>query len=257
MDIIEGFLFIMIGVYKITSPSKKVYVGQSTDIKRRWDEYRRLECKSQTRLYRSFKKYGVEYHKFEVLCQCSFEELNEMERFYQDAFCVINKQGLNCLLTKTTDRKMEVSDETKKKISNANKNPSIETIKKLSLSHMGKKANKDTILKMSIAKKGKKKSLETRERMSIAMKKLMTEERKKQLGDLNRNPSEETRAKIGMFHKGKTVSDETRAKISAAKKGKKLSEEHKEKVSAALKGHVVSEETRAKLSIANKKNKLL
>ena len=144
------------GIYKITSPSKKVYIGQSFDIKKRWCKYKNLHCKSQTRLYNSFLKYGVDKHIFEVLCQCSIEQLNEMERFYQDAFCVINKQGLNCLLTKTIDRKMEVSDETKKKISNANKNPSIETIKKLSLSHMGKKANKDTILKMSIAKKGKK-----------------------------------------------------------------------------------------------------
>lgn len=238
MDIIEGFLFIMIGIYKITSPSKKVYIGQSTDIKRRFEEYKRLECKSQTRLYRSLKKHGVEKHKFEIICQCSFEELNEMERFYQDAFCVINKQGLNCLLTKTTDRKMEVSDETKKKISKANKNPSIETIKRLSLSHIGKIASKETVLKMSIAKKGKIKSLETREKMSIAMKKLMTEERKKQLGDLNRNPSEETRAKIGIVHKGKIVSDETRAKISAANKGRKISDEHKIKLSEARKKYL-------------------
>ena len=253
MDIIEGFLFIMIGIYKITSPSKRVYIGQSMDIERRWDEYKRLDCKKQPRLYNSFKKYGVENHKFEVICLCIFEDLNEMERYYQDAYCSINKHGLNCLLTKTNDRKMEVSDDTKKKISNANKNPSDEKRKNLSLSHIGKTASKETVLKMSIAKKGKKKSIETRTKMSIASKLRMTDEWKKQIGDLNRNPSEETRYKIGLAHKGKIVSDITRAKMSASKKGKKLSEEHKAKVSASLKGRIVSSETRNKISIANKK----
>lgn len=33
-----------IGIYKITSPSNKIYIGQSTNITRRWDEYRKLQC---------------------------------------------------------------------------------------------------------------------------------------------------------------------------------------------------------------------
>ena len=38
-DTVGGFLIIMIGIYKITSPSGKVYIGQSIDIERRWKKY--------------------------------------------------------------------------------------------------------------------------------------------------------------------------------------------------------------------------
>ena len=47
----------MIGIYKITNPKEKVYIGQSIDIEKRWKRYYyTLNCKSQTALYRSLKK---------------------------------------------------------------------------------------------------------------------------------------------------------------------------------------------------------
>lgn len=60
----------MIGIYKITSPTKKVYIGQSVNIERRFLVYKKLNCKKQPRLYDSFRKYGVDKHKFEILCEC-------------------------------------------------------------------------------------------------------------------------------------------------------------------------------------------
>ena len=49
----------MIGIYKITSPTNKIYIGQSTNIENRWnDYYKMIRCKRQTRLYNSLKKYG-------------------------------------------------------------------------------------------------------------------------------------------------------------------------------------------------------
>ena len=59
------FLF-MIGIYKITNPKGRVYIGQSLNINRRFATYKIEACKGQTRLYASFKKYGVEKHKFEM-----------------------------------------------------------------------------------------------------------------------------------------------------------------------------------------------
>ena len=56
----------MIGIYKITSPSGKVYVGQSVNIERRLKEYKILKCKKQVKLYNSFIKYGFENHKIEI-----------------------------------------------------------------------------------------------------------------------------------------------------------------------------------------------
>jgi len=59
------------GIYKITSPSGRVYIGQSVNIEKRFKKYVRLDCKEQTRLYRSFKKHGVENHMLEIIELCS------------------------------------------------------------------------------------------------------------------------------------------------------------------------------------------
>lgn len=103
-----------IGIYKITNPNGRVYIGQSIDIDGRLKHYYILHCKQQVKLYRSLKKYGVENHRFEVLELCNEEELNERERYYQEKYNCI-KKGLNCVYTKTKDRSGKMSDETKKK----------------------------------------------------------------------------------------------------------------------------------------------
>ena len=85
------------GIYKITSPTERVYIGQSVDIEDRWSDYRCLDCKSQTALYNSLLKHGVENHKFEIVSLCYEEQLNEFERDFQEAYDVI-KTGLNCFI---------------------------------------------------------------------------------------------------------------------------------------------------------------
>lgn len=95
----------MIGIYKITSPTKKVYIGKSINIERRFKNYKRLACKTQPILYKSLKKYGAENHKFEIVCECIESELNNLERYYQDLYSVINKNGMNCILTITDENK--------------------------------------------------------------------------------------------------------------------------------------------------------
>jgi group I intron endonuclease len=89
----------MIGIYKITSPSSKIYIGQSIDIERRFKNYKSLsQTKKQVMLHYSFKKYGINNHLFEIIEQCSIESLNIRERYWQDYYNVI-EDGLNCLLT--------------------------------------------------------------------------------------------------------------------------------------------------------------
>ena len=122
------------GIYKITSPTERVYIGQSVDIEDRWSDYRCLDCKSQTALYNSLLKHGVENHKFEIVSLCYEEQLNEFERDFQEAYDVI-KTGLNCFLTKTTDKSGKWSEEVKEKMrkSSIGKNHTEETKQKLSL----------------------------------------------------------------------------------------------------------------------------
>ena len=112
----------MIGIYKIISPNKNIYIGQSINIEKRFSDYKKLNnCKKQTALYRSFLKYGVEKHLFEIICECKISELNHKERYYQDLYSAIGKNGLNCRLTASNDRSGKLSEETKQKLSNSKK----------------------------------------------------------------------------------------------------------------------------------------
>lgn len=188
----------MTGIYKITSPSKKIYIGQSVDIEIRFKRYKNLHCKKQIRLYNSFLKYGVDKHKFEILCECNVEELNDKERYYQDVFSSIGKTGLNCFLTKSSDRSGKHSEETRKKMSlNSSrywtgKTFSEESRKKMSESRKGQKRSEEHCKKLSLAHKGrqrseehKRKLLEVHKGNKWALGKKMTEDNRLKLIEKN------------------------------------------------------------------------
>lgn len=85
----------MMGVYKITNPNGKIYIGQSVNIKKRWKYYYTLNCKGQTKLYNSLKKYGPENHIFEIIEECLENILEERETYYKIQFNSLI-EGLNC-----------------------------------------------------------------------------------------------------------------------------------------------------------------
>lgn len=108
------------GIYKITSPSGKVYIGQSQNIFKRIIKYKKETCKEQVRLYYSIKKYGWENHSFEIIEKCSKNELNCRERYWQDHYDVLNiNLGLNCILTECDGKVKIFSKETRMKMSNS------------------------------------------------------------------------------------------------------------------------------------------
>lgn len=76
----------MIGIYKITNPKGKIYIGQSVNIKKRWYSYEKLYCKQQFYLYNSLVKYGIENHKFEIIEECLLEQLNEREIYWKQYY---------------------------------------------------------------------------------------------------------------------------------------------------------------------------
>ena len=85
------------GIYKITNPKGKVYIGQSKDIKKRWYTYKRILCKTQPKIYNSLKKYGVNNHTFEIIHTCSIEELDYFEKYFISEYKSYDiKNGLNC-----------------------------------------------------------------------------------------------------------------------------------------------------------------
>jgi group I intron endonuclease len=178
----------MIGIYKITSPTNRVYIGQSINIEKRFKQYKNLQNVSEQKaLYNSFLKYGVDNHTFEIVEECEINLLNERERFYQEFYNVINK-GLNCFLTNTNEKKRVFSKETKEKMKESAKNKFFsETHRKnigiavskrdFMMSFKGKKHNENTKKLLSERQKGvlnhnfgKKASIITKTKMSLKRK---------------------------------------------------------------------------------------
>lgn len=151
----------MIGIYKITSPSGKIYVGQSVDIERRFRVYRNPKSiKQQMAINNSILKYGSENHVFEVIEECNIDLLNERERYWQDFYNVLGKNGLNCKLTNTNDRSGKYSEATinKLRIASTGKKHSIETKKILSYKASLRKLSPERIESFSKCWKGRKRT---------------------------------------------------------------------------------------------------
>lgn len=108
-------------IYKITSPSGKIYIGQTIDLVKRLNKYKSSNCKQQPKIFNSIKKYGWELHTFEIIEEVSNNRvfLNEREKFWIEHFDCMNN-GLNC--TGGADSKVI----------------SLETIEKIRQSKIGK-----------------------------------------------------------------------------------------------------------------------
>ena len=95
-------------VYKFTSPSNKVYIGITNDIRRRYAEHKRLSKQIINRkFYIALRKYGFENFSFEVLEKYDvktkeelYDVLNEREMYYIEKYDSFNN-GYN--LTKGGD----------------------------------------------------------------------------------------------------------------------------------------------------------
>jgi len=162
----------MKGIYKITSPSNKVYIGQSIDIERRFRHYKRMVCKEQIKIFNSMLKYGVDAHIFEILELCDTEDLNNRERHYQDLYDSV-ANGLNLLYVKSEHFNGGHSEESKKKISDSLKGKTFtdEHKYKIGLSNSRRVLSSETIEKHRVNGLGKKASPETKKKMSESQKK--------------------------------------------------------------------------------------
>lgn len=147
----------MIGIYKITNPEGKVYVGQSVNIEERFKAYKRGNSMEQYLLFRSLIKYGYINHTFEILEQCDVEDLNVKEREWQDKFDVSSSNGLNCHLVGCDGKKQIFSAESVEKMSASAKSRIVSDLKrkKQSETMKGRRLTEEQKLKISIANKGR------------------------------------------------------------------------------------------------------
>lgn len=106
----------MIGIYKITNPLGRIYVGSSINIERRFKQYKYLRSGEQRKINNSILKYGYENHTFEVLCQCSKEILLEKEAYYCLLLDVLHRNNLNLVIPKRGEVFNSMSESVRKKI---------------------------------------------------------------------------------------------------------------------------------------------
>lgn len=201
----------IIGVYKITNPKGRVYIGQTKNYYGRIKSYNTLNCKRQPRLLSSFKKYSVDEHVFEIIEECEFEMLNIRERYWQDFYDVLGEKGLNCVLTKTDELPSVMSEETKRKIGDGNRGKIV--LKGKDHPMFGRVVSEEEKQRVRDGLKGKHPmvgkhhSEETKQKMSE------TKKAKNLKGENNPN-----------F--GKKYTEERCKNISEGQKGKKLTKEH-------------------------------
>lgn len=79
------------GIYKITNiKTDESYIGQSVDIYKRWSDHCKaglgIDAPVGNKLYKAMQEYGLENFTFELLCQCSKEELDEKERYFIELY---------------------------------------------------------------------------------------------------------------------------------------------------------------------------
>lgn len=104
-------------IYKIESPSNKVYIGQSRNYPGRLYQYNRLNCKKQAKLYESLKKYGPNNHFFEVLLTLKNDISQPMLDYWEQLFMDIHRQdGVDLLNLREGGFRGRLSDESIQKL---------------------------------------------------------------------------------------------------------------------------------------------
>lgn len=105
------------GIYSIQHIAyKKRYIGQSRDINKRINDH--IKRFSKSKIHRAIAKYGADAFSFEIIEECSIDNLNRKEVSYISKFNCIN-DGYN--LTSGGERDYSISGIVKNKISTSQK----------------------------------------------------------------------------------------------------------------------------------------
>lgn len=158
------------GIYCIKNIlNNKLYVGSSTRIYDRFYRHKK-DLQSNTHcnryLQNSWNKYGEGGFKFEVIEECSKENLIEREQYWLD-FYKENGKVYNVRLKVESNRGLKHSAEHNRKIGDANRGKKIsdEQKKKVSDSLKGRKLTKESIEKRTESRKNYKHSEDTKDKM--------------------------------------------------------------------------------------------
>lgn len=141
----------------------KIYVGQAKDFKSRLrcHKYHTKSNKKNNPFYAALRKYGWDNFIINIIEECDVEMLNKREEYWIEEKNCLYPYGYNLM---KGGNQYEMSDETKKKISESRKGMkfSDKHIENLKKSHMGNKLSEETKKKISEINKGKIHSEDTR-----------------------------------------------------------------------------------------------
>jgi group I intron endonuclease len=130
-------------IYKITTPTGKIYIGKTADFNSRMNSYRCLNNKKQKAIHASILKYGWDAHQVEILEEAEPYLLNELEKVYIKKYNSYNRNSPNGLnLTEGGEGSLGRKD-------------SEETKRKRAQKHIGTKRSESAKKLMSDKKKGK------------------------------------------------------------------------------------------------------
>ena len=172
--------------------NNKVYIGSAVNIDRRWRVHKKDLNKGKhhsCHLQLAWNKYGEQNFNFEILQEVENpEHLLSYEQVYLDYYksyerdkgyntCKIAGSTYGIKYTEESRKKMKgriVSEETRKKMSEAKKNQSEETKRKIGEAskgrNVGRKHTEEESKKMSEARKGFKHTEETKNKIREANK---------------------------------------------------------------------------------------
>ena len=83
------------GIYKITNQlTKECYIGQAVDLATRWKNHAKcglgIDTPAGNKLYKAIQEYSIWNFSWEILEECSREQLNEKEKYYIELYNAYN-----------------------------------------------------------------------------------------------------------------------------------------------------------------------
>jgi len=180
----------MIGIYKLTSPSGKSYIGQSVNVERRMIKYKNANCKAQYGIYNAILKYGFDSFKLEIIHELDESDnvidiLNKLEEseiriqntMYPNGYNMVSG-GNNRFASEKHKENLSISHKGKKMLpqtaaallkANIGRVVSEEVKKIISEKQKGIKKPKDQVEKSRLSRIGIKLSDEHKNKLSKAL----------------------------------------------------------------------------------------
>jgi group I intron endonuclease len=212
------------GIYTITSPSGKQYIGQAMSFKRRWRTHLRLlrrGCHTCKGLQNAYKKYGEDALVFSKIAFVPVDQLDAREQEQIDARP--RKRLYNIALFATAPMR-------------------------------GRKVSAETRSKMSASRLGKTMGAEFRARCAAAQRNLPPDVMARKssaisLSKLGKPRDAATIEKMRQAKIGAVVRADVRARISASLTGIERSAEYREKMALAIAGKSLGEKNSASIPV--------